>query len=148
MFRKGNQLGKLNRGRVRSKETRLKISQGKKGRSMSPETQFTAENMGGERHWNWKGGQSVEERSWQKNKRNRSKRANGGTHTYGEWEALKAQYNWTCPCCKESEPDIKLTQDHIIPVSRGGSDNIENIQPLCMKCNLKKHTQIVKYIRD
>lgn len=99
---------------------------------------------------NWKGGISSIHcyRSWVKNKRNRViKRINkeGSSHTFGEWEILKAQYNWTCPCCKKIEPEIKLTEDHIVPLSKGGSDNIENIQPLCKSCNCKKHTKIIKY---
>ena len=69
-----------------------------------------------------------------------------GTHTLGEWENLKAQYNWICPSCGKQEPTISLTEDHIIPLSKGGSDNIENIQPLCRSCNCKKNTKIVKYL--
>ena len=55
------------------------------------------------------------------------------------------QFNFICPSCKKSEPEIKLTRDHILPLSMGGTDNIENIQPLCKKCNSKKHTRIIKY---
>lgn len=68
---------------------------------------------------------------------------NGGSFTVAEWETLKAQYDWTCPHCGRYEPIIKLTIDHIIPVSRGGSSNIENIQPLCQSCNSKKKDKIL-----
>jgi 5-methylcytosine-specific restriction endonuclease McrA len=70
---------------------------------------------------------------------------NGGFHSQGEWENLKAQYNWTCPACKKSEPKISLTKDHIISVLKGGSNNIENIQPLCRPCNSRKRSKIIKY---
>lgn len=70
---------------------------------------------------------------------------NGGFHSKGEWENLKAQYNWTCPSCKESEPKISLTKDHIISVLKGGSNNIENIQPLCRPCNSRKRSKCIKY---
>ncbi len=116
-------------GKHPSEETRTKISESHKG----------------EKHYNWKGG-LCENRayvSWVKNKRNRMPKEGG--HTWEEWGTLKAQYNWVCPSCKKQEPEIKLTQDHIIPLSKGGSDNIENIQPLCMPCNARKHTNIIRY---
>jgi len=68
-----------------------------------------------------------------------------GSHIIGDWETLKAQYNWTCPACGKSEPEIQLTEDHIIPLVKGGSNNIENIQPLCKNCNSRKYTKIITY---
>ena len=81
-------------------------------------------------------------------RRERRVLANGGLHSLGEWETLKAQYNWTCLSCKRSEPEIKLTKDHIIPILKGGSNNIENIQPLCRSCNTKKGTKIVNLLEN
>ncbi len=83
--------------------------------------------------------------SFRARRRQIRKLKNGGFHTLAEWENLKAQYNWTCPCCNKSEPEIKLTEDHIIPLKKGGSDNIENVQPLCRGCNSKKYTKIIKF---
>ncbi len=92
----------------------------------------------------WKGGIYNYDRKLFLNMRRRVRRlGNGGTHTQGEWETLKAQYNWTCPACLKPEPEIKLTEDHIIPLSKGGSDNIENIQPLCRSCNCRKSTKTI-----
>jgi 5-methylcytosine-specific restriction endonuclease McrA len=67
---------------------------------------------------------------------------NGGSHTRQEWQALCAQFNGRCPRCKRKR---RLTKDHIVPVVRGGSDDISNIQPLCKSCNSSKHDKIADY---
>ena len=93
---------------------------------------------------NWKGGMKAK---WQRGNRKRrnEKYLAEGSHTLGEWELLKKQYGYKCSSCGKLEPKIKLTEDHIIPLSKGGSDFIENIQPLCKSCNSKKMTKIIKY---
>lgn len=35
----------------------------------------------------------------------------------------------------------KLTRDHIVPVSEGGTDDPDNIVPACQSCNSKKHAK-------
>jgi 5-methylcytosine-specific restriction endonuclease McrA len=68
-----------------------------------------------------------------------------GSYTLGEWLALKRGYLFTCPSCVKSEPEIKLTVDHIVPIKKGGSTDITNIQPLCGHCNGSKRVQIKKF---
>ena len=34
--------------------------------------------------------------------------------------------------------EFLMTIDHIIPVSKGGEGNIENLQPMCLECNMAK----------
>lgn len=72
-----------------------------------------------------------------------------GSHTGEEWGNLKEYYRFRCVQCGIKESELKkkwkgtylnkLTKDHIVPVSRGGTDNIWNIQPLCVSCNSSKH---------
>lgn len=77
--------------------------------------------------------------------RRRGRKLGRGVFTRQEWEALKVKYNYTCLCCGKREPEIKLTPDHVIPLSRGGMNTIDNIQPLCRRCNNIKSARIKDY---
>lgn len=64
-------------------------------------------------------------------------RENGGSFTMDQFYTLKKIFNDRCVKCGKTG---QLHADHIIPVALGGHSNIDNIQPLCPKCNLSKHT--------
>ncbi len=68
-----------------------------------------------------------------------------GTYTVQQWVELKAQYGSTCLRCGRREPEIKLVPDHVKPLAMGGSNDISNIQPLCVSCNCRKHNKHVDY---
>jgi 5-methylcytosine-specific restriction endonuclease McrA len=69
----------------------------------------------------------------------------GGSYTPQQWRNLKMQYGYTCLCCGRREPEIKLTADHVIPITMDGTSDISNIQPLCSSCNSKKYNKIIDY---
>jgi len=45
--------------------------------------------------------------------------------------------------CEKCGSAVELHFDHIIPLSRGGGDDAENIQLLCRSCNLAKGPRLV-----
>jgi 5-methylcytosine-specific restriction endonuclease McrA len=71
-----------------------------------------------------------------------AKAKNGGSYTAQEWRALCEQYEYRCVCCGKKAP---LAADHVVPVSKGGSSNISNIQPLCKTCNTRKLDKTIDY---
>jgi len=87
-----------------------------------------------EAHKRWKKKNSER---WAHLKARRYAREKGavGSHTLEEWKELKEKFNNKCAKCKEEK---LLTKDHIIPLSKKGTDYIDNIQPLCRNCNSRK----------
>ena len=83
-----------------------------------------------------------------------------GTFTLQEWSTLKLLYGNKCLCCSRTEQELHnaglvLSPDHVVPLCKGGSNYIANIQPLCHArhkgitggCNEKKGTKTIDYRR-
>ncbi len=79
------------------------------------------------------------------NSRNRRATIRGslGKILKGEWEELCNSFGNKCLCCGKN--DVLLTLDHIVPLKLGGSNTIDNAQPLCLSCNSKKHTKVIDF---
>lgn len=59
---------------------------------------------------------------------------------------IKERDDYTCLMCKnttEIEPNLLLEIDHIIPLSKGGITEEDNLQTLCWKCNRSKGAKII-----
>lgn len=59
-----------------------------------------------------------------------------GTHTADEWTAVLREVAGECVRCGRT--DMNLEKDHVQPLYQGGSDAIENLQPICAPCNAAK----------
>lgn len=76
-----------------------------------------------------------------------------GSHTELEWLNKKKEYNYRCVYCGRHEEVLckkykdkrwwKLTEDHVIPISKEGSDFISNIVPACISCNTSKKAKLI-----
>lgn len=49
---------------------------------------------------------------------------------------------YVCQYCGACGPDVELEIDHVIPVSRGGTDDINNLKTACFKCNRGKGDRV------
>lgn len=76
-------------------------------------------------------------------KRRAAKHASLGSFTADEFKALCDAYGNRCLACGTTEAILEA--DHVVPLTRGGSNDIGNIQPLCGSCNRKKFVSIIDY---
>jgi 5-methylcytosine-specific restriction endonuclease McrA len=65
--------------------------------------------------------------------------ASDGSFTSEQWEERQRVQCYSCFDCGEYKP---LTIDHIIPLSKSGSNSIDNIQALCGSCNSRKKDKV------
>lgn len=52
--------------------------------------------------------------------------------------------NFRCQYCGRPAPEVSLEVDHIVPVSKGGDNNPENLITACSDCNLGKGTHLIE----
>jgi hypothetical protein len=63
-----------------------------------------------------------------------------------KWEAIRslvfARDDYTCTYCGSRQPPLHC--DHVVPVSRGGSDEMSNLATACKRCNLSKGDKLLE----
>jgi 5-methylcytosine-specific restriction endonuclease McrA len=64
--------------------------------------------------------------------------------TLSEWRDIKLRFHNACAYCGVPESSsIKLTRDHLTPVTKGGLHTKENIVPACQPCNARKGAKLL-----
>lgn len=65
--------------------------------------------------------------------------------TLDQWARIVEHYGGVCLCCGEPK---ELTFDHVLPMSMGGTFTADNVQPLCLPCNVTKRNRHIDYRPD
>ena len=63
-------------------------------------------------------------------------------------DVLYQRQNGSCGGCGDHMRQRNLTVDHIVPRSKGGSDDMENLQLLCQACNSMKGDRTQEYLME
>ena len=72
-----------------------------------------------------------------------------GTHDGAMWDELIELCDRRCVRCGTQAPEgLRPVKDHIVPIYQGGSDGIENLQPLCPSCNSSKGAESTDHRPD
>lgn len=74
-----------------------------------------------------------------------SKAREKGRHSKQEWTEMKWFFENTCCRCMGGSGLLNVEKDHIIPIYQGGSDGLDNIQPLCALCNGGKGSETIDW---
>jgi 5-methylcytosine-specific restriction endonuclease McrA len=87
----------------------------------------------------WHAANPEQNRANQHNRRAQKRKA-GGKYTISDIRGLYSKQRGKCAYCRVSLKN-GYHIDHIVALSKGGTNWISNIQLTCKKCNLTKHTR-------
>ncbi len=68
-----------------------------------------------------------------------------GQMEVGQWLAILGRYGYRCVACRARR---HITIDHVRPLSLGGPNTPDNVQPLCVHCNVRKGNRLIEYRPD
>lgn len=80
-------------------------------------------------------------------RRNAAERDATGTFTWSEFMHVARRFGYQCAYC--GGRDGQLDPDHVVPLSRGGSNSTTNLLPSCRPCNADKRDLLLdEWARD
>jgi hypothetical protein len=66
-----------------------------------------------------------------------------GSHALAEWLAVIRAHGWRCFYCRKRVTRATVTKDHLLPLSKKGTDFAWNLVPACKSCNSGKSGSVV-----
>jgi len=143
--------GKNNPEKKREKDKRWRLKNPEKNKEMK--RQYSLRNRKTIQEYRKRNKEHIKEikKAWVEKNRQHVRRKNlhrqairknaVGSHTTEEFLMLCEKYQWVCVYCGCDLDEKSVTEDHMIPLSKGGSDNISNIAPSCSFCNGSKNNK-------
>lgn len=123
--------GKARENYLNNREKRL-AQANERYRSMTPGQREEHNRKRRERH-----ARQPEVRNRVERVRDHNKRAHGSL-TKDVWGEVCRRYADTCIYCGSKE---NITIEHLLPVSRGGTNDASNLAPACLGCNSSKRNK-------
>lgn len=71
------------------------------------------------------------------------RRRAAGELSVSDWQEVLEQHGTVCLACGDAGREVTI--DHIVPVSKGGTNSKDNLQPLCGPCNSSKADKTLDY---
>lgn len=105
---------------------------------------YSKTNRAAQRRWREKNQDKCTESNRHKNRLRRIRKLGAeGSHTTAELRELWSRQEGSCAYCLGSITPDNNHLDHVHPLSRGGSDGIENLLYTCPPCNLSKKDKLL-----
>lgn len=76
---------------------------------------------------------------WRASRIRRDYQKQASVVTPAEWRQIREVFGERCAYCLRR--GVRLTQDHVVPLSRGGEHVAHNIVPACQPCNSRKNNR-------
>lgn len=85
-------------------------------------------------------------RVWCRRRRANKQAAGGGGISIADEQFIKSYTNGTCSYCGKK---AKIEIDHVVAITKGGRDELDNAAPVCPTCNKKKgNRSLVVFLRE
>lgn len=104
---------------------------------------WRSENAAWIKAWNEANREMLRFRKAASQRRRRARSREGYAITARDLRRLVDRAQGRCAYCCASFTEVRLSIEHVVPLSRGGSDSVANIVAACLPCNQQKHAKTV-----